>query len=67
MGKITRKIRWFEKFVNLYDDVSDKIEIPENDFKEILLKNHLPRKQAESYRGFMVYVSRTYTELLYHF
>ena len=62
--KLQEKIRWFGKFVDLYDDVSARIDIPENDLKTTILKNHIPRKQAESYRGYLVYVSRTYRAMV---
>jgi hypothetical protein len=60
--KMQQKIGWFASYLGL---------IPREDEEEHLAKEwkacpfgHLPHKTAKSYRGFLVYVSRTYGTLV---
>jgi hypothetical protein len=60
--KTRRKIRWFASYLGL---------VPKDDDNEQLEKDrkacpwgHLPHKTAESYQGFLVYVSQTYSVMV---
>jgi hypothetical protein len=60
--KTRRKIRWFASYLGL---------VPKDDDKEQLEKDRkacpwgrLPHNTAESYQGFLVYVSQTYSAMV---
>jgi hypothetical protein len=56
--KTQRKIRWFASYLGLTSGEDD--EEQQSKERSACPVGHLPHKTAESYRGFLVYVSRTY-------
>ena len=61
-SKSQKKIRCFDNFFGFFDKLAE--EPPINDLVGSFPENHMPQEQAESYYGFIVYMSRTYRGMM---